>query len=183
MSSTIAYVRPVVKIELGARSDNEPVEHPTIVPYLAKAFPEIMGTGEFSVRALAPERTFWEKAMLLHEETYRPQSKRQRKARMARHYYDLWCLITQGIAQRAVERIDIFARTVKHREIYFKWSWMDYSTLARGRLRIVPTSEQEADWRRDYAAMSTELFFGEVPSYDEILRVAEEFQHWFNEGT
>jgi len=182
MAGTAAYIRPVVKIEFGARSDNEPVEQPTVSPYLADAFADVLGPSEFTVRALAPERSFWEKAMLLHEETYRPLDKRQQRARMARHYYDLWCLISRGIAERAAARDDIFTRAAQHREIYFRWSWMDYSTLARGRLRVVPLPEQEAEWRRDYQAMRAEMFFGEVPDFDEILRVVREFQNRFNEG-
>lgn len=133
-----------MKIEMGARSDNEPIEEKEVHPYLFGVFPDVLGPSKFVVRALAAERTFWEKAMLLHEETYRPAGKKRRTARMARHYYDLWCLITKGVAERAVERDDIFVRTAQHREIYFNWSWMDYSTLSRGKLRVVPLPEQEA---------------------------------------
>ena len=96
MTDSKGYIRRVVKIEMGARSDNEPVEKIEVHPYLFDAFPEILGPSHFPVRALAAERTFWEKAMLLHEETYRPAGKKRRTARMARHYYDLWCLITRG---------------------------------------------------------------------------------------
>jgi hypothetical protein len=66
------YVRPVVKIELGARSDTDPSEVVSIQPYLSDAFPDIFTTGSFSVLTVSSRRTFWEKAMLLHEETYRP---------------------------------------------------------------------------------------------------------------
>jgi hypothetical protein len=41
-SGSFAYLRPVVKIELGARSETEPVESPTIRPYLAEAFPSLL---------------------------------------------------------------------------------------------------------------------------------------------
>lgn len=181
LAGSETYIRPVVKIEMGARSDNEPMEEPTIRPYLFDAFPDVLGPCDFSVRALAPERTFWEKAMLLHEETYRPAEKRKLNARMARHYYDLWCLIMKGIAERAAEQEDVFARTAAHREIYFRWTWMDYSTLKRGQLRLRPRPDQEADWRRDYQAMQTAMFFGTVPDFDEILRVVGEFERRFNE--
>ena len=120
--------------------------------------------------------------MLLHEETYRPADKKKRAARMARHYYDLWCLITKGVAEKAISRDDIFIRAAQHRQIYFRWSWMDYSTLRRGSLRMVPPPEQEAEWRRDYRAMNDEMFFGEVPIFDEVLRVVREFQQYFNRG-
>ncbi|MCD4776146.1 MAG: nucleotidyl transferase AbiEii/AbiGii toxin family protein [Candidatus Aegiribacteria sp.] len=182
MNDTRTYVRRVVKIEMGARSDNEPVEEKEVHPYVFNVFPDIIGPSQFSVKALAPERTFWEKAMLLHEETYRPADKIRRDIRMARHYYDLWCLITKGVAKRAVDREDIFIRTAIHREVYFKRSWMDYSTLTRGKLRVIPPPGQEAEWRQDYKVMSREMFFGEVPEFDEVLRVVTEFQDKFNAG-
>lgn len=180
MANTEDYIQRVVKIEMGARSDNEPIEEEEVHPYLFDAFPDILGPNKFTVRALVAERTFWEKAMLLHEETYRPADKKRRTARMARHYYDLWCLITKGVAERAVDREDIFTRTARHREIYFNWSWMDYSTLSRGKLRVVPLPEQEAKWRLDYQAMSMEMFFGEVPNFEEVLHVVGQFQKKFN---
>lgn len=65
------YLRPVVKIEMGARSDTEPSELPEIRSYLAEALPGESDSGAVKIRTVAPERTFWEKAMLLHEETYR----------------------------------------------------------------------------------------------------------------
>ncbi len=174
-----SYIRRVVKIELGARSDSEPVSVQKINPYLFEVYPDILGPTSIHVRALAPERTFWEKAMLLHEERCRPPDKK-RKPRMARHYYDLWCLITKGIAAKAAERMDIFERAAYHREIYFRWSWMDYSTLAKGKLQLVPFPDQEAEWRRDYNAMGIEMFFGKVPEFSEILQVTREFQDNFN---
>ncbi len=57
---------------------------------------------------------------------------------------------------------------------------MDYSTLAKGKLQLVPLPEQEAEWRRDYNAMGIEMFFGKVPGFSEILQVAREFQDNFN---
>lgn len=182
MAGIEAYVRRVVKIEMGSRSDNEPAEEKDVQPYLSDALPNILGPSRFRVRALAAERTFWEKAMLLHEETYRPADKKRRDVRVARHYYDLWCLITKGVAEKAISRDDIFDRTAQHREIYFNWSWMDYGTLSRGRIRVLPLPEQEAEWRQDYQAMRAEMFFGEVPTFDEILRVVGDFEKEFNGG-
>lgn len=70
------YVRPAVKIELGARSDTDPSESPSISPYLADVFPGEFDRGGCSVRTVAPERTFWEKVALLHEESYRSEGRR-----------------------------------------------------------------------------------------------------------
>ena len=140
------YVRPVVKIELGARSDDWPAESRTITPYVAEVLPQAIPEAAFSVPSLTPERTFWEKAMLLHEETFRPADK-PRKERMARHYYDVWCLIKRGVADRAAADRALFDRVAAHREIFFRLGWVDYATLQPGSLRLAPPVNSERDPR------------------------------------
>lgn len=176
---TDAYLRPFVKIELGARSDIDPSETPEIRPYLAEAVPETLGHSAFNVRALSPRRTFWEKAMLLHEETYRAEGPR---ARLARHYYDLWCLIRAGVAAAAADDHDLFDRVAAHRAIFFRKGGGAQDSLRRGSLRLKPAREHMSDWQRDYDAMREAMFFGKTPQFIEILMVVEEFQNKFNQA-
>ena len=173
------YIKPVVKIELGARSDDWPNSECLIQPYLAERFPQLMPEGPFSVRVLAAERTFWEKACLLHEETFRPHDK-PRKLRMARHYYDLWCLLRAGVGERALANTALFQRVAEHREIFFRYAWVDYSTHKPGTFRLSPPSDHLANWRSDYQAMLGPMFFGEVPNFDEIMKAVSEFEKTFN---
>ena len=77
-------------------------------------------------------------------------------------------------------RAGLFDRVAAHREVFFNWSWMDYSTLRPGRLRLTPLPEQLAEWRHDYEAMSPEMFLGEVPAFAEVLRAVGEFERQFN---
>lgn len=176
-----AYVRPVVKIELGARSDTEPSARPEIAPYLAEVVPDEVPGSLFSVHAVAPERTFWEKVALLHEETYREGSAAP-KARLARHYYDLWCLITRGTAERAVRNKDLFDRVATHRAVFFRRSRDAQASFAPGSLRIVPAADRLAQWRRDYDAMRESMFFGEAPEFSDILAAVGRFEKDFNVG-
>jgi hypothetical protein len=178
-TGSIAYLRPLVKIELGARSDTIPVEAPVIRPYLADAFPDLLRDSVFSIRTVAARRTFWEKAMLLHEETFRPPEK-MRKARLSRHYYDLWCLIQKGIAAQAIADHELFDHCARHRQVFFKQSWVDYGTLHKGSLRLVPPTEQLSAWRQDYEAMREEMFFDEPPGFAEVMEVVGRFQEEFN---
>lgn len=67
-----AYVRPGVRIELGARSGNEPVIESDVVPFIDESFPDLAGPRHVRVRALDPRRTFLEKAILLHGLTMIP---------------------------------------------------------------------------------------------------------------
>jgi len=175
------YLRRAVKIEMGARSDAEPAETITIHPYISEAFSTLLSGSEIEVRAVKPKRTFWEKAMLLHEENFRPAVGKKRKEYMARHYYDLYQLIQAGIADEAKKDLDLFLRIVDHREIFFRYSWMDYTTLAPGKLCLVPTADQLPDWRLDYVNMQQEMFHGEVPSFEKIISVVRQFQDEFNQ--
>jgi hypothetical protein len=174
-----AYVARWVKIEMGARSDDWPEEDRDIRPYLAQHVEVLAEDASFPVATLKAERTFWEKAMLLHEETFRPADK-PRALRMARHYYDLHCLIRSGVADRAAADKDLFQRCAEHRQVFFGQNWVDYDTLKPGTLRVSPADAHLADWRRDYEQMQGPMFFGESPAFGDILASVADFQQRFN---
>lgn len=60
------YIRPVVRLEFGCRGDVWPSEHRSIQPYIADVFPDLFAQPDVAVHVLRPQRTFWEKATLLH---------------------------------------------------------------------------------------------------------------------
>jgi hypothetical protein len=70
-----AYVRPMVRLEFGARSENWPAQDATITPYVAEEFPDQVAKPECEVRVLAGARTFWEKATILHKWYHAPGRK------------------------------------------------------------------------------------------------------------
>lgn len=94
---------------------------------------------------------------------------------MARHYYDLYRLIQAGIADEATTDLDLFQRIVEHRKIFFRYNWMDYTTLAPGKLCLIPTAEQLPNWRLDYTNMQQEMFYGVVPNFEEIMDTIRRF--------
>lgn len=69
------YVRRIVKIECGARSDRWPVSEGRVTSYVAEAFPDKLIDAGIDVPVLSIERTFWEKASILHAEAHRPLKK------------------------------------------------------------------------------------------------------------
>jgi hypothetical protein len=175
------YLRRAVKIEMGARSDTDPAESIEIRPYISEVFPDLLAEPGTRVRAVMPRRTFWEKAMLLHEETFRPEAKRRREA-MARHYYDLYRLILAGVGDESARDLDLFHRVATHRQVFFRHTWVDYSTLNPGQLRLLPADADRPTWQADYESMRQEMFYGYVPTFDEILTVVGEFQDRLNTG-
>jgi predicted nucleotidyltransferase component of viral defense system len=177
-----AYLRRAVKIEMGARSDTDPSESIKIAPYVNNIFPDLFSEMT-EVHVVSPKRTFWEKCMLLYEETFRPNDKKKRKRFLARHYYDVFCLIKAGVAEEAAKDIELFKRIAAHRQVFFRYSWVDYSTLVPGQLRMLPLESQMKDWRSDYENMETEMFFGDVPGFDEVIKTVQVFQETFNQSS
>ncbi len=169
------YLRSVVKIELGARSDTEPLETPEIGPDIGRIFPEAVGPSRFPVRAVAARRTFLEKALLLHEEALRSKDK-PLKPRLSRHYYDVSRLIERGIADQALADPYLFKSVVRHRSIYFRQTWVDYEALTTETLDLLPSDVSLSSWEADYAQMKEAMFYGEPPSFDQILTNIGRFQ-------
>jgi hypothetical protein len=87
----------------------------------------------------------------------------------------------RGLAKRAAQDRTLFDRVAAHREIFFRWSWVDYTTLHPGALRFLPPAHRVDAWRKDYQEMRGEMFFGEVPAFDEILRAVGDFEKRFNQ--
>jgi hypothetical protein len=178
--ATGAYIRPAVKIEMGARSDHWPSDQVRIAPYVAEQFPAAFETTNFVVKVLAAERTFWEKATLLHAEYHRPPDK-EIPLRLSRHYYDTSRLILSGIAEKATGRSGLLQRVVEHKKVFFPSGWAHYDEAIRGSLRLTPHPGRIRRLEEDYDKMR-EMFFAEQPVFAGVLRVLEEWETHFNQG-
>jgi hypothetical protein len=178
--TTQVYIRPVVRIELGSRSDHWPSEQAPITPYVAQAFPVAFRAPAVVVKVLAVIRTFWEKATLLHAEHHRPPTKAM-PLRLSRHYYDLARLITAGVGEQAVANLELLQHVVAHKTVFFQSGWARYAEAQRGSLRLVPSPERTQALSIDYDSMR-EMFFGERLAFADVLRVLGEWETHFNLG-
>lgn len=168
------YVRPVVKIECGARSDRWPVAEQSLTPYIAEAFPAAFPDAAFHVPVLDIERTFWEKATILHAEVHRPADKAT-PDRFSRHYADLAALAAHPAGSAALGRDDLRARVVAHKQIFFPAAWANYETAVPGTFKLIPPAERLDALSADYRAMQ-DMFFRLQPTWSELvatLRILE----------
>ncbi len=166
--ASLAYLKPVVKLEFGARADPWPAAVRAVRPIVAEEFEALFDAPAVAVRALLPERTFWEKILLLHEENLRPGGG-VRRAGLARHYYDVWRLLERGVGDTA--RVDpaLFDQVVAHRQLFFRHTWMNYETMRLGSIQVLPRLEDLEAWRRDYEEMHREMFADTPPPFETIL--------------
>lgn len=160
------YNRAKVTIELSGRADGWPMESRTITPYVAQAFPQTTGDPRLTLSCVRPERTFWEKAALVHEQNVRPGEKAL-APRQARHLSDLVQLWDAGVV-KADGFSALFAGVKEHRQAYFEYDWVDYGALKAGDLRIAPPGSRMGDWRADYEAMRA-MFFHDPPGFEALV--------------
>ena len=160
------YVKSSVKIEFGARSDHWPVETAAIFPYIANVSNERAIEG-VSVRVLAAERTFWEKATILHMIYHCPPEKTV-QPRMSRHYYDIYAMADSPVYKRALENIPLLKHVAEHKTLFFKTNWACYDEAKPGTLRLVPRDDQMDLLKNDYRQMQ-EMFFEESPPFEHII--------------
>jgi hypothetical protein len=116
---------------------------------------------------LSIERTFWEKASILHAEAHRPLEK-MIPDRYSRHYADVAALAQTESANSALHRDDLRARVIAHKQVFFPAVWAHTETAVPGTFRLMPQKERSEILARDYAQMR-DMFFCEPPPWNEIL--------------
>ncbi len=171
------FIKPIVKIELGARSDHWPVEQAKVIPYVAE-YESMISDREVTVRVLSAERTFWEKATILHMLYHQPSDK-VTPARMSRHYYDTYQISLTPILERALDNPDLLRRVAEHKSIFFASAWAKYTEAKPGSLRLVPRSERVKSLAKDYHQMN-EMFFESPPEFDVIINALKKLEERIN---
>ncbi len=174
------YVMPIVKIELGARSDDWPAQSVHIFPYVAEVLHDALVVQPITVKVLSAERTFWEKAMILHRLYHSPEEKTVSK-RMSRHYYDLYAMSKAGIFDRALKDVGLMRSVVEFNRLFFRYSWLNYDEAKRGTFRLVPKdAERIKSLKIDYRQME-QMFFKDQPAFDRIIERLKEIEDKIND--
>lgn len=161
------YLHPSVRIEFG-RGDQQPSQSLSISPYVAEKFPDAFTAPSVTLNVLACERTFWEKATLLHSENHRADPSSM-KPRMSRHWYDVAVMSTDS--RFADEKLDeaLLREVIAFKNSHFPLGWASYQTAVPGTLRIVPHQALEKILREDFKQMKEEMIWGEPISFEEVL--------------
>lgn len=161
------YNPPAVKLEFGSKSDLWPTEQSRVVPYAAEYFPEMFEKTDCTVTALSAERTFWEKATILHQVAHWPEDK-PLLPRYSRHYYDLAMLSASEFGISSLDDLSLLNRVVEHKMMYFRCGWASYQTAKPGTFKLIPSEKIVGELKKDYVQMS-DMIFGEIPDFKNIF--------------
>jgi len=178
ISSGAAYMGDWILVEFGGRNVTEPSGLHSLTPDIAAELPDLHFPIS-NVTVLSPERTFWEKATLIHVECHR-----QRKTnvdRLSRHWYDLAMLCRSGIGENALANRELLLDVVRHKSVFFDASYANYDACLAGAFRLVPDEPLSAELRDDYRQMiAAGMFDVPPPDFEEILNLLNSLEHSIN---
>ncbi|MGA2082613.1 MAG: nucleotidyl transferase AbiEii/AbiGii toxin family protein [Holophaga sp.] len=161
------YIAKQVKLELGSLTSQQPTGNHVIQPMLADVLGEAFPDFRVPVVALELERSFWEKATILHAEYHRPANQAI-KDRVARHYTDVAALWRHPSRTKALARMDVLQDVIRHKSRFFASSWANYGTAVPGTFHLVPAEHRHEELARDLEAMRP-MFLSEAPTFRELL--------------
>lgn len=176
------YVRAAIKIESGAKSALDPNREVPIKPYVDDDLPALDLTVP-AVRTVEPERTFWDKVIILHGLRRWFDKRGELKGggqRVSRHYYDLHRLTQEAVGATAAGDLDLGADCVAHARMFFNRPHFDLASAVPGRLALMPHDGMVDQLRTDYRAM-TGMIFGEPPTFDDVLASIQALEEKLNE--
>ena len=174
----LPYLHSEVKLEVGARSLLEPTADAAVTSVLEDALPISTTVRQVMIPTALAERTFLEKAFLLHE-LFSSQTSREAN-RKSRHLYDLAQMMSTDIAARAIANDELWNTIHHHRELFTSMSGVDYTPDIRKQIRLLPPDDVIDDWRNDYKDMQSSMIYGEKPIFEELMRKMEELENRFH---
>lgn len=175
------YIQPRVKLEGGGRSALDPHDVHTIKPFIDS----ILTSWSFdisSVITISPERTFWDKVMILHgwycgnrDEARLPDDRQ----RLSRHYYDVAMIYKDPIGKSAVKNAALGEDVRRHTIRYFNRAWQKLDEAVPGSLHLTPGTQLQKALQADYQKMQG-MMMGEAPKFEEILAVLNTIETQIN---
>lgn len=172
------YIKRSVKLEFGSLTDQQPIGHHTIKPWIAEVLPAAFLDWECDVVALGIDRSFWEKATILHTEYHRPSNK-PTPDRFSRHYADTAALANHPAAAMAINQYDLRDRVVSWKSQFFGSAWANYDLAKPGTFHLVPQAERLPALRRDYQSMR-DMYLNKPIRFDDILDILSDLEHRIN---
>ena len=173
------YLGEGVLLEFGGRSRIEPNLEKLIRPDIAAEL-ENLDFPEASVTVLSPERTFWEKATLIHELC----SRGKWENRSSRHWCDLAVLADHDIGREALADWVLLEDVVETKETMFSQPKAKYMDCLKGGFTLVPGGEMLAKLKDDFNTMKgSGMFYEEPPSFEEIIQRLGKLEQQINKGS
>lgn len=173
------YLKPVVRLEIGARSDHWPASDQALRPYSAEEFPTFFEEPSCVVRALDASRTFWEKTTILHK-LFHGGAKQAEKGRKSRHYYDVVQIARSPLCESILSDVALLEDVATHMHVFFPAAWARYDEARPGTLKLAPSNEIAGILEKDYHDMQIMIFDANPPTFEGLVQELRDLEDRIN---
>ena len=166
------YVAPAVMLQFGARSTGEPSE-PRAIQCDAAAYLQGVEFPTATPQVMRPERTFWEKATVIH--VFCAQGEFRGGDRFARHWHDVSRLDAAGFAAKAIADQALARAVADHKSMFFAeknthGDAIDYHAAVAGSLQLVPDDGALTKLAIDYQHMVDDgLLLDDAEPFEDLM--------------
>lgn len=171
------YLQSEVLLEIGARSLFEPTAKAKVKSLISDHSSVSTTVADVDIISAVPEKTFLEKAFLLHE-LFTTDGCRTAN-RKSRHLYDLMKMMDEPFAQKAIRDDELWQTIHHHRELFTSVKDVDYTPDIRKRIVLLPPEEVQKVWQDDYKAMQESMIYGEHITFEQLIERIRELQTRF----
>ena len=141
-----------VRLELGPLAALTPTEDVTISPLISKLNLKLMNVNTTIIKTVSPERTFWEKILILNQEAHRPLDKKM-LPRYSRHYYDVYKISLTKYKNKAYNDLDLLNQVREFKKKFYPVGWAKYDLAKPGSFTLIPSDERIKELRIDFSNM------------------------------
>jgi len=156
-----------IRLEVGVLAAWTPSVEQIVRPYIFDHYPELTHSTSTTVITNTVERTFWEKATILHHEANRPEHL-DMPVGYSRHYYDLFCIAQTEYKAAALQKMELLQKVIIFKVRFYPRAWARYEEAIPGSIKLVPPRFRLESLQKDYERMG-DMMFGEAPSFDSIM--------------
>ena len=162
------YIRPEIRLEIGPVAEWTPSHQVEICSMAAREYTRIFESPSTMVLTVDVERTFWEKATILHKIAHFPESKKL-PPRYARHYYDLYMMYHSSVKDDAFKRKELLLKDIAFKSKFYYSKSASYETATLSGIKLAPPERLISEISMDYDRMKN-MIYGEKPDFETILR-------------
>ena len=160
------YLKSEIVLEIGARSLFEPTAKREIKSMISQNLNIDANIENNLINTAVPEKTFIEKAFLLHE--IFTSAGKMLANRKSRHLYDLEKMMDKEFALTAISDHVLWNVIRRHREKFTHINGVDYSQDVRPNICLIPPEQVIEDWRQDYETMQRTMIYGKSLTFKEL---------------
>ena len=168
----------VIRLEIGALAAWTPTQVAGVTSYAAEEYPRVFEKAGTEIVTTTAERSFWEKATILHQEALRPEGS-VIPDRYSRHYYDLYCMANSAVKDNAMAMPELLTQVAEFKAKFYPRNWAHYELARIGTLKLLPAEHSVERLKADYAHMRS-MIYGAYPSFEEILNKLESLEKEIN---